>query len=116
MAHRVRTKFQGPSDRADYWRELNQAWGASDQTAVAFCRQRHINPGTFGWWRRELARRAGGRSGRFPKPSFVEVKVGSGPMGRGYELALCNGRRIIVPGDFEEGTLRRLISVAEGSC
>jgi hypothetical protein len=116
MAHRVRTKFKGPSDRADYWRELNQAWEASDQTAAAFCRQRHINPGTFAWWRRELSRREGGKSGRLPKPSFVEVKVGSGPLVRGYELALGNGRRIIVPGDFEEGTLRRLISVAEGSC
>ena len=116
MAHCVRTKFQGPSDRAAYWGELNRAWDASDQTAVAFCRQRHINPGTFAWWRRELARRAGGRSGRLPKPSFVEVKVGSGSLGRGYELALGNGRRIIVSGDFEEGTLRRLISVAEGSC
>jgi hypothetical protein len=116
MAHRVRTKFKGPSDRAEYWRELNQAWEASDQTAVAFCRQRHVNPGTFAWWRRELARRDGVTSGRVSTPSFVEVKVGSGPVGRGYELALGNGRRIIVPGDFEETTLRRLLSVAEEIC
>ena len=116
MAQHVTAKDKGLSERAAYWRKMIGKWRRSGQTPEAFCRQRHINPGTFGWWRRELARRAGGRSGRFPKPSFVEVKVGSGPMGRGYELALCNGRRIIVPGDFEEGTLRRLISVAEGSC
>jgi hypothetical protein len=116
MAHRERTRFKGPSDRADYWRELNRAWEASDQTAVAFCRQRHVNPGTFAWWRRELSRREGRKSVRLGKPSFVEVKVGSGPVGRGYELALANGRRIIVPGDFEAEVIRRLISVAEEIC
>lgn len=116
MAHRVRTKFKGPSDRADYWRELNQAWDASDQTAVAFCRQRHVNPGTFAWWRRELARRDGVTSGRVSKASFVEVKVGSSSRSWGYELGLANGRRIIVPGDFEETSLRRLLSVAEETC
>ncbi len=116
MAHRLGKHRESSSDRAAYWRELTEAWEAGDQTAEAFCRQRHINPGTFAWWRRELARRAGVKSGRVSKASFVEVKVGSGPTVRGYELALANGRRIIVPGDFDEATLRRLLSVAEEAC
>jgi hypothetical protein len=106
--------------RAEYWRELVAAWRASGQTAVAFCRPRQINPGTFAWWRRELARRDGLGSGQSRgtgrPPSFVEVTVGSGRRGSGYELTLANGRRIGVPADFEDGVLRRLIAVAEAGC
>jgi hypothetical protein len=102
--------------RADYWRELNRGWQSSGQTIVAYCRERQVNPGTFAWWRRELARRDGLRVGSRLKPSFVEVKVGSDRRGCGYELALANGRRIVVPVDFEAGVLRRLLSVAEGGC
>lgn len=106
--------------RADYWRELNRSWQSSGQTIATFCRQRQVNPGTFAWWRRELARRdglGGGRSrGSGHRPSFVEVTVGSGRRGSGYELTLVNGRRIGVPADFEEGVLRRLLAVAEAGC
>jgi len=48
MARRAGGGFGG-SGRAAYWRELNEAWQAGDQTQVAFCRQRHVNPGTFAW-------------------------------------------------------------------
>lgn len=114
-----RDRTQGPgSRRADYWRELNRAWEASGQTQRAFCRQRHVHPGTFVWWRRELARREVGRSegrpARTSRPAFVEVTVGPERRG-GYDLVLANGRRIVIRGDFEDGSLRRLIAVAEGS-
>jgi hypothetical protein len=102
--------------RADYWRELNRGWQSSGQTIAVFCRQRQVNPGTFAWWRRELARRDGLRDGLRSKPSFVEVRVGSGQGERGYEVTLANGRRIGVPADFEEGVLRRLLAVVEGGC
>jgi hypothetical protein len=104
--------------RAAYWRELSEAWEASGQTQMAFCRQRQVNPGTFAWWRGELARRARGeagpRRGGTPRSRFVEVRVGRERIG-GYELILANGRRIVVRGDFEDAALRRLISVVEGS-
>jgi hypothetical protein len=107
------------ADRAAYWRELNRAWATSGQTQAAFCQQRQVNPGTFAWWRRALARRDGGGSRPRPVrrsgPAFVEVTGRREPVG-GYELVLANGRRIVIRGGFEDGSLRRLISVAEAGC
>jgi hypothetical protein len=78
-----------------------------------------VNPGTFAWWRRELARRAAEGSGPRPvsksRPRFVEVRVDPERIG-GYEVVLANGRRIVIRGDFEDGSLRRLISIAEAGC
>ncbi|MDY7110163.1 MAG: hypothetical protein SYC29_16150 [Planctomycetota bacterium] len=40
-----------------HWRRMVAQQAASGLSAVAWCRRRGINKGTFGWWRRELRRR-----------------------------------------------------------
>lgn len=119
------------NDRAGHWQGLVDAFRGSGLSQVEFCRQRGINQGTFSWWKRELARRAGRRpavgsaevgaefaefrSRRGSLAKVATVSVGSPRQVSGYELLLANGRSIRVSAEFDAAVLSRLIAAAE-SC
>ncbi len=108
------------SDRAKYWAELVERWEQSGLSQAEFCRRRHVNYGTFVWWKRQLANAAGDvpkQPGRLAKASkrFVEVRLASPLPGPAYEVVLAGGRSIRVGAQFDPEILSRLIAAVE-SC
>jgi hypothetical protein len=55
----MKTRRGKPRDplREQFWRRTIADQAQSDLTANAFCRRNSLNPATFSYWRRELARR-----------------------------------------------------------
>ena len=43
--------------RAQYWQAQIEAWQASGQSQLAYCRANRLNYPRFGYWRRRLRRR-----------------------------------------------------------
>lgn len=52
----------GLTERARYWQQLIRDWRSSGRSLKAFCRERQLNYGTLGWWKRQLAGREHVRS------------------------------------------------------
>jgi len=86
------------TERAAEMRRVMGEYEGSGQSRRAFCERRGIAVSTFGYWRRELAKR----------PRLVAVRVGESEAR--FALVLANGRRIECTG--EEG-LAGLIRMAE---
>jgi hypothetical protein len=107
--------------QSKYWREQDaelvlSAWEASGRSLASFAREWGINRARLSRWRQLLADRAASTS---PSATFHPVHVlaaEDGPTAAGLELVLANGRRIIVPRGFDEGTLERLLRLAETTC
>ena len=112
------------------WRERVESWRKSGLSQVAFCRREGFLAGTFGWWKRELAKRdrrrgeVGASGTRLVEASkepvrWVPVKVpGSARdvegLGAGeFELVLRGDRRVRLSADFDAAGLRRLVTVVE---
>src|SRR5262249_24942488 len=104
---------------------------------ASFCRQLGLPVASFRWWKRELSRRSeprravGGKQGSSSqaaegseRPRLLPVRLssmpepavvgGAGGKGGVYELVVCRGRVLRVPGDFDPGVLQRLILTLEG--
>jgi hypothetical protein len=71
-----------------------------------------IPVGTLSWWSHELRHSSGEAEER--EVSFAEVVVTSesdaaGEPGRGFRVTLESGHEVVVPQDFDPGSLARLV-------
>jgi transposase-like protein len=88
------------------------AHATSGLTYRAWCRREGVNAGTFGWWRRELARRDAAR----PSRPFVPVHVAEDRIMPGdsqIEIELTDGRRVRVTGRVDRQMLVDVLDVLE---
>lgn len=100
----------GRPSREPFWRQVLARWKRSGLSVRAFCEAERLNPMTFYWWRRELARRDR------PRPSFLPVHVlaeKSEPSTPGIEVVLANGRSVRVGAGFDPSTLVRVVELLE---
>ena len=98
---------QDSTPRRRQMQALVAQWEHSGEPGVEFARRHGITPSTFGWWRRELRRLAGGS-----KPVQL-VEISRGEAGSGFELRMPNGVMVRVPASFDAAALRRLLGVLE---
>lgn len=104
-------------DRRAEWARRVRQWERSGKAAAAFSADIGVNPKTFAYWRWKLRQGAEPSTRRRAKPvapvaSFVEVRAGVA--NTGLVLELTGGRRVIVPRGFDDGDLRRLLTLLEG--
>ena len=100
----------GRPSREPYWRQVLARWKRSGLSVRAFCGAEGLNPMTFYWWRRELARRDQ------PQPSFLPVHVlaeTTEPSPVGIEVVLANGRSVRVGAGFDPQTFVRVVELLE---
>jgi len=135
MAKQVRkTSGKGPRRSMALerkWRQLLAAWARSGLTQVAFCRKRGIAVASFGWWKRELARRDTERTSPSEESlistspdavagaMFVPVRVKipeAAPSGDdgSMEIVVRGGRRVRVGAGFDADALAQVVAVLEG--
>ena len=112
------------TDRARHWQAVVRKQERSGLTQVAYCREQGINPGTFAWWKRQLAARADGSEkhgspGRRRRGSkterFVEVRLPSAAT-PACEIVLARGRTIRLFGSLDPASVTRLITAVESAC
>jgi transposase len=118
VAGRTRTR------RAE-WAKRVQRWQDSGLTAEQFGAEIGVNGRTLTYWKWLLRKEAQGEPGtpapRAPKPpktvsvgaAFVEVRTSAADSR--FALELRDGRRLLVPSEFDADGLRRLLAVLEGA-
>ena len=74
--------------RTQYWQEQIDAWQASGQSQLAFCRTNELNYPRFGYWLRKFRNR-GAEPGLKNRRAFIPV-VGASA-GEGLSVHLPNG-------------------------
>lgn len=84
-----------------FWQEILSEYSRSSQTVVDFCSDFGIPVWKFYYWRKRLSA---------TKPGFEELSVKPSSSGSGIELSV-GSLRISVASDFDESTLRRVLSV-----
>ena len=105
--------MQAPPHDVEEWRRVVAEYEASGETARAFAEPRGLTASALGYWRRRLARDADVTTSSSLAVSFVEVRPETCAAAR-YEIALGNGRVVVVGPQFDELTLQRLLRVVEG--
>lgn len=99
------------SGRAE-WAKRVQGWKSSGLTAADFAARERLNAHTLRWWACQLRREPIIEDLR---PKFVEVVVPEIPV-VADPVALevvVRGVRVVVPINFDENTLRRILRVVE---
>jgi transposase len=102
----------------EQWRERVQRWKESGLTAPEFSAREGCKPGTLRWWSSYLARgqQRRGRAATSSTPSFVPVVVeAAASRGGTIEVRLASGHTLRVTPDFDDATLRRVVSALEGA-
>jgi len=96
----------------DNFREILSEQRASGLSQRAYCERAGLRTHVFAYWIAKL-HRSRLSADRDDGPAFVQLATDSG--GRSpWECRLPNGRAVMVPQDFEERALRRLLAVLEG--
>jgi hypothetical protein len=96
--------------KRDYWKHIIREWeGSGCVTQASFCRQAGISIKSFSRWRSVFAREAlQSQSG----VGFAKVEVQAPhSAGSGVRIALSPHAHIDISPDFDEATLRRVLSV-----
>lgn len=103
------------------WLEEVKRWRQSGQSAVEYASQRGLHAGTLVSWSSKLRseRSVAAEQGRRGRGAFVPVrvtepKVTASAAGDSIEVVLCNGRRVLVHGEFGADRLGRLLDIVEG--
>ena len=93
------------------WSDLVAEWSCSGQDAAAFCRKRHLNPSTFGWWRWKLGQSASPDGAEWLEVTRIDspTTADPGPADSDLTLILGEGISIRIPVGFDAPTLERLI-------
>ncbi len=100
---------RGASKR-DYWKQIISEWeGSRCRTQAAFCRQAGVSIKSFLRWRSVFAREQLQHQSQFGFAK-VEVQVKQ-PAGSGIRIALSHDAHIDIYPDFDESTLRRVLSI-----
>jgi hypothetical protein len=110
---------KGPArsrQREEFWRRIVTRQLASGLSIREWCERHEVTEASFYAWRRTLARRGILRSARSKKrrARIIAVEVADGPntsVGSTPLGLVVNGFRIEIAAGFDEGTLRRLVSV-----
>jgi hypothetical protein len=102
------------------WRKRVERWKDSGLTAEQYASELGINAKTLQFWKYKL-RTTEPLSRRPPKRSTRERRSGALPVvelapvmtmsGATFELELGGGRRLRIPGGFDEVSLERLLAV-----
>lgn len=99
--------------KRDEWAKRVEGWRRSGLSAMAFAQREGFNGYTLRWWASELR--------RAPiiddlRPKFVEVLMPAAPVlaeSALIEVVVRDGLRLVVPNNFDESTLRRVLRVVE---
>ena len=114
-----------PAGNREKWERVLAEFESSGRSKSAFCREKGIALPTFYYWWRKIKR--GGQSkeskkGRKPvegRRGLLRVEVssvgGTGQVG-GFEVVLWGCHRVLVPAEFDAGSLRRLLEVLREVC
>jgi len=107
MPSSPRPAFRGKHSASEL-AALLQELATSGQSAAAFARSRGIPV-----WKLYRARRASQRSRPRRSSSLIPVRVVEAPPSSPapLELRLPSGLRLLIPTDFDETTLRRLLGI-----
>lgn len=127
----------------EQWAVIVDEWRQSKQTPRDFCNDRGVNHKSFQWWRWALRMREAGSRVRSPPrrknlkvcgpgaaastspaptPAFIELvhqeasRVKQTHHSSGVEIVLLGvhrERRVKIDADFDEATLRRVVSLLE---
>jgi len=98
------------ASKRDYWNQIMNDWESSGcRTQAAFCRQAGISIKSFRRWRSVFAREAL-QSQSVVGFAKVEVQAPH-PAGLGIRIVLSPHAHIDISQDFDEVTLRRVLSV-----
>lgn len=107
---------------AEEWQALLLELAESGEEVGRFCRRHRLHPPTLKWWRWRLAGGVLAEAERSepakPRaPQFTEIRwresVVAGGAAAGFELLWPDGLRLRIPGEFDEGALRRLLAILE---
>lgn len=95
-----------------FWRRMIQKQVCSGMAVAAWCLKRRLDPSSFYWWRRQLAR----RDTQKKQVSFVPVHVTEDVPGNGsgeIEIVLAGGRRVRIHGRVDRRMLSDVLAVVE---
>ena len=98
--------------KRDEWAKRVEKWKRSGLSAMAFAEREGFNGYTLRWWACQLRREPIIEDLR---PKFVEV-VPVSPLiaeSASLEVVVRDGVRVVVPINFDENTLRRVLRVVE---
>lgn len=100
------------SKKQNEWAKRVEGWERSGLTQKEFAEREGLNSRTLSWWRSRLARE---EIIEEPQPTFVEVLVPAvidNPAA--VEVVVRGSVRVVVPINFDENTLRRVLRLVEG--
>lgn len=98
------------------WKKRVARWGESGLSAEEFAAEIGVNAGTLRQWKYSLNREERGsarHASASAVPAFVEVTPASAAGATEFQLELGAGRRLHIPSNFDDGALRRLLSLLE---
>lgn len=98
------------ASKRDYWKHIISEWERSGcRTQAAFCRQAEVSIKSFSRWRSVFTReQLQGQS----QVGFAKVEVQAPDFaGTGIRIALSHTAHIDISPDFDESTLRRVLSI-----
>ncbi len=98
------------ASKRDYWKHITNEWESSGcRTQAAFCQQAGVSIKSFSRWRSVFAR---GQLQGQSQVGFAKVEVqASDSAGTGIRIALSYHAHIHISPDFDEATLRRVLSI-----
>jgi transposase-like protein len=100
------------------WRALVREQESSGRTVREFARSRGLSAASLYWWRSQLRRSGRERGARvaLAPVTLLRSDPSSRSMSGGFEVVLRNGRRVIVPADYDAESLRHLVAELERGC
>jgi hypothetical protein len=98
------------NEKRTAWFNLIEQWQSSGLSKAAFCRQQGIQQWQFHYWMKSLNKKGKTESAQ----GFVRVDNQS--RGSDIRLKFRNGMEVELDPDFNEDTLKRLISVIGKLC
>jgi hypothetical protein len=102
------------------WLEDVRRWRESGQTAVEYAREHDLHAGTLMVWGSKLRGEVvAAVSRRHSRMGFLPVRMAestrtAAAAGGQLEVVLCNGRRVLVSGEFGAERLARLLEIVDG--
>jgi hypothetical protein len=107
------------TERERFWATLIAERAASDLSLREFAAKKGVVASTLAWWGSEIKRRKARRAGRTldaPSIPLVPVTLQEVRAETTFEVALPGGAVVRVPADFDDDSLRRLVTVLEATC
>lgn len=99
------------AEKVNYWQPHLLGWQDSQLSATEYCRQQELNVHQFKYWQHQLL--PGFKKAKASDPKqpiqFTELKM---PLpSSGLEIVLTSGHHILVPDNFHEQTVKRILQL-----